>query len=90
MVLLTIIKPNILGYIRELLYFWAPTHFYKQPLNCPNTIQIVAPIIKLRFSELDFLISKTGLILKIMVFINKINNAMKITTYLCLLLLLKE
>lgn len=90
MALLTIIKPNILGYIRELLYFWASTYFCKQLLNCPNTVQIVAPIIKLRFSELDFLISKTGLILKTMVFVNKINNTMKITAYLCLLLLLKE
>ena len=37
--------------------------------------------------KLDFLVPKTGLILKIMVFVNKIDDAVKIIAYLCLLLL---
>lgn len=90
MALLAIIKPNILSNIRELLYFLAATHLCKQPLNHPNIVQIVIPIIKLGFNKLDFLIYKTGLIQKTMVFVNKINNTMIMTAYLCLLLLLKE
>ncbi len=78
--------PNVLGYIGESLYLWAPTRLYKQPLNCPNIVQMVVPITKPDYYELDFLVPKTSLILKTMVFINKIENAMKITVYLCLLL----
>lgn len=81
---------NVLSYIKKLLYFLVPTCFYKQPLNYSNIIQMVAPIIKPRFNKLDFLIFKTSLIPKIMVFVNKINNIMKITAYFCLLLLPKN
>lgn len=86
MALLATITPNILSYIRELLHLQAPTCFYKQPSNRPNIVQMVAPIIKPGFSELDFLILKTGLIPKTIVFVDKIDNAMKIAAYLCLLL----
>lgn len=50
----------------------------------------MAPIIKAKFSELDFFIFKISLILKIIVFINKIDNIMKIATYFYLLLLSKN
>lgn len=51
---------------------------------------MVAPIIKPGFYKWDFLILKTSLILKTMVFVNKIDNAVKIVAYLCLLLLLED
>lgn len=47
-------------------------------------------IIKPKFSKLNFLNFKTGLILKTIVFINKINNILKIAAYYCLLLFLKH
>lgn len=69
-VLSILIMPNILGYIRELLHFWILIYFYKQLLNCLNIIQIVALITKLDYDKLDFLVFKTSLIPKIIVFIN--------------------
>ncbi len=47
---------------------------------------MVAPITKPRYCELDFLVPKTGLILKTMVFVNKIDDVVKIAAYLYLLL----
>lgn len=47
---------------------------------------MVAPITKFGYHELDFLVHKTGLILKTMVFENKIDNIVKIAAYLHLLL----
>ncbi len=79
--------PNVLGYIGELLHLQAPTHFYKQPLNRPNIIQMVTLITKPSFCELDFLVPKTSLILKTIVFVNKIDNIVKIIIYFRLLLL---
>lgn len=90
MALSVIIIPNVLGYIGELLHLWAPIRLYKQPLNCPNIIQIVTPTIKPGFCELNFLVPKTGLILKTMVFVNKIDNIVQIATYLYLLLSLED
>ena len=77
-------------YIEELLHLWAPTCLYKQPLNCLNIIQLVVPITKLGFYKLDFLDLKTGLILKTMVFVNKINDAIKNAACLYLLLPLED
>lgn len=51
---------------------------------------MVVPIIKPEFSKLDFLIYQTSLIAKIMVFVNKMDNEIKIAIYLCLLLLSKD
>lgn len=90
MALLVIIIPNVLDYIGESLHLWAPTRLYKQSLNCPNIIQMVISITKSGYCDLDFLIPKTGLILKIMVFVNKIDNVVKIIIYLCLLLLSED
>lgn len=86
MALSVIIIPNILGYIGELLYLRAPTRFYKQLLNRPNIVQMIAPITNPGYCELDFLVSKTGLIQKIMIFVNKIDNVVKIAAYLYMLL----
>lgn len=51
---------------------------------------MIVLITKLSYYELDFLVPKTGLILKTMIFVNKINNAVKIATYFCLLLPLED
>lgn len=90
MALLATIIPNVLSYIGDSLYLWAPTRFYKHPLNRLNIVQLVVPITKPGYCELDFLIPKTGLIPKIMVFINKIDNAVKIAIYFYLLLLSED
>ncbi len=87
MALSVTIMPNVLGYIGESFPFWAPTRLYKQPLNRPNIVQIVAPITQSSYRELDFLVSKIGLIPKIIVFVNKIDDAVKIAVYHRLLLL---
>lgn len=84
------IMPNVLGYIEELLYLQIPTYLYKQPLNCPNIVQMVVSITKPDYHELDFLVLKIGLISKTIVFVNNIDNVVKIVTYLCLLLLPKD
>lgn len=67
----TIFVPNIPGYIRKFFYLHTLTHFYKQPLDRPNITQMVNSIITSGFKDLDFLILKTGLIPKTMVFVIK-------------------
>lgn len=51
---------------------------------------MITLIIKSVFCKLDFLVFKTSLIIKIIVFLNKIDNIVKITTYFSLLLLSED
>lgn len=51
---------------------------------------MVTLITKPSYCELDLLVPKTRLIQKIIVFVNKIDNTVKIATYFCLLLSLKN
>lgn len=85
-VLLTTIILNILGYIEKLLHLWISTHLYKQLLKYVKIIQIVTLIHKSGFCELDFLIFKTDLIPKMIVFLNRIDIIVEITNYFHLLL----
>lgn len=61
------------------------SQIYKQPLNYPNLIYIVNSIHKTRFKDLDFLLSSEDIIdkiLKTIIFMNKIVNAIQIVKYL--------
>ncbi len=51
---------------------------------------MVTPITKPGYCELDFLVPKTGLIPKTIIFVNKIDNAVKIVAYFRLLLPLED
>lgn len=82
MAFFTILAFNILAYIRESLYLYIPTCFYKQLLNHLNITQIVNSIIKLKFKDLDIMIPKTELIYKRIVFINKIDDTITLVAYL--------
>ncbi len=84
------ITPNFLGYIGELLHLYTPTFLYKQPLDCPNIIQIVFHILKQGFGDLDYLIPKVGLIPKTMVFMEKIGDVIALAAHFQRLLLSKD
>lgn len=76
------LAPNVLGYIEKSFYLHTSTRFYKQLLDYSNITQMVNTITKPKFENLDFLIPKTGLIPKTMVFVDKIDDA--ITLAACL------
>ncbi len=74
----TTITPNILEYIRFSLKISLLLQIYRQPLDCPNLTYIVSPIRKTGFKDLDFLIlsgATISEILKIMIFVDKIDDA---------------
>lgn len=75
----------ILKYIWVLLKISPPLQIYKQLFNCSNLTYIVSPIRKIRFKDLDFFIPSGDVIdeiLKIIIFIDKIDNAIQIAKYL--------
>lgn len=78
-----------MGYIREFFYLYIPTHLYKQFIDYPNINQIVNNITKPRFEDCNFLILKARLIPKIIMFIDKINDSIALTTHFWSLLLLE-
>ena len=80
-----IITPNILDYIRVFLKLPLPSQIYKLPLDQSNLKYIIYLIQKPGFWDLAFLISKdspVGLIPKTIVFVNKIEDAIKLERYL--------
>ncbi len=81
------ITSNILRYIKELLHLYKQTLLYKQQLYYPNITQIVTPIIKQGFVDLDYLVPKVGIISKTKVFMKKIEDIMALATHLQRLLL---
>lgn len=84
------IIPSILEYIGKLLYLYVSTFFFKQPLNYTNIIQIVTNISKQTFSDLDYLVSKIGIIPKTIILIKKIEDVIALIIYLQRLLSLKN
>lgn len=79
------IIPNILDYIRIFLKLLPLSRIYRLPLDRPNLKYMVYPIQKLGFWNLVFLILKdglVGLILKIMIFVNKIEDTIRLKRYL--------
>ena len=82
----TTIIPNILEYIRVSLKLFPLMQIYKQPLDQPNLIYIISLIHKTGFKDLDFFLlngSAIGKILKTMIFVDKIDNAIQIAKHLC-------
>ena len=85
LVLSATITPTVLEYIRSLLKFSSQTRIYWQSLDWPNLTYVVAEIKKLKYEKLDFLVPDTktlDLIPKTMVFVDQIDQAIKITAYL--------
>ncbi len=79
------VTPNILKYIRVSLKLSLPLRIYRQPLNCPNLTYIVSPIRKAGFKNLDFLIPSGGAVSEIpktMIFVDKMNEAIKMAKHL--------
>lgn len=87
MVLSAILAPNVLGYIGKSLHLHTLFRFYKQSLDRLNITQMANTITKPGFEDLDFLILKTGLISKTMMFIDKINDTIVLAACLQSLLL---
>ena len=85
LIMSTTITPNILDYIRVSLKLPPPSRIYRLPLDRLNLKYMVYLIQKLGFQELAFFVPKdgpVGLILKIMVFVNKIEDAIRLEKYL--------
>lgn len=90
--LLAIITPIVLKYIYKLLKLRFLIRIYWESLNKPNIIYMVRKISKSKYENLAFLVpdsGKAGIIPKIIIFINDIENAQRIAVYLYLKLLLK-
>ena len=93
MVLVTITQ-NVLEYIRKTLHLHTPVHLYKRILNWLNITYMVQKIKEKRFKELDILllsdeaaaVASVQDILKIMIFVDRINNGIQIAKHLQLLL----
>lgn len=82
MAVFTTLALNILGYIRKSRHLHTLTRLDKQPLDRPNITQMVNTITKSGFEDPDFLIPKTGLISKTMVFVDKIDDAIALVARL--------
>ena len=85
MVLSAIITRNVLEYIYESLHLQMPVHLYKRTLDRPNITSLVKEIKQKGFKELDVLVPQTGGILdipKTMIFVDKIEDGIKIVYYL--------
>ena len=79
------ITKNVLEYIRTSLHLRSPVHLYKRTLDRPNITYMVQEITKPGFGELDMLLSEGGGVAdvpKTMVFVDSINEGIRITTYL--------
>ncbi len=79
------VTPNILEYIRVSLKLFPPSQIYRQLLDCLNLTYIVSPIRKTGFKDLNFLIPSGGAvgeIPKIMIFVDKIDDAIQMAKHL--------
>ncbi len=90
MVLSVTIILNVLGYIEELLHLLVSTFLYKQLLNGSNITQMGTYISKQGFGDLNYLISKVGIIPKTIVFIEKIEYVIALAADFQKLLLLED
>lgn len=78
---------NILEYIRVLVKFFLSSQIYKQLFDYLNLTYIVSLIRKIRLKDLDFLIpsgNAVSKISKIIIIMNKINNAIQMIKHLWL------
>lgn len=85
LILSATVTPNIPDYIRVSLKLSPPSRIYRQPLDWPNLKYIVSPIRNPGFQDLAFLVPRIGLIANIpktMVFVDKIDDAMKLEKFL--------
>lgn len=86
MALLVTITCNILKYIDESLYWQMPVHLYKRTLGQLNIIYIVKDITKQKgLKKLDVLVLQIREILNIlktMIFVDNIDDGLKIVQYL--------
>lgn len=76
---------NILKYIRVLLKLSPPLRIYRQLLDRPNLVSIMNLICKPGYEDLAFLVPSGGTIGKIsktMIFVDLIDNAIKMAKYL--------
>ncbi len=85
MALSATIMRNILEYICKSLHLRMLVHLYKRTLDWPNITYMVKEIKQKGFKELDVLVSQTeGIsdILKTMIFVDKIEDGLKMAQYL--------
>ncbi len=76
---------NILKYIKVSLKLFLPLQIYKQPLDQPNLTYIISPIRKPGYENLVFLIPSgraIGKIPKTMIFVDLIDDTIKMAKYL--------
>lgn len=85
LLIFAIVIPNILKYIRVLLKLSLPLWIYRQPLDWLNLAYIVSLIRNPGYENVIFLVlsgGAIGKILKIIIFVDLINNTIKIAKYL--------
>ena len=85
MVLSATITPSVLEYIHVLLKLESPSFLYWRLLDRLNLTYVVAQITKPNYDELEFLVPKHGSIMfipKTMIFVDNIDHAVFIATYL--------
>ena len=85
LILSATITPNILDYVRISLKLSPPSRIYRLPLDRPNLKYMVCPIQKSGFRDLAFLVPKDGPISgipKMIVFVDKIKDAIELEKYL--------
>ena len=85
MALSAIIMHNVLEYVCKSLYLRMPIHLYKQTLDRPNITYMVKKIKQKGFKELDILVTQIKDILdipKTMIFVDKIEDGLKMVQYL--------
>lgn len=85
MALSATITRNVLEYICESLHLRTPVQLYKQTLDRPNITYMVKEIKEKGFKELDLLVTQIGGISdipKTMIFVDKIEDGVKMAQYL--------
>lgn len=79
-----IITLIVLEYIRKSLKFRLAIWLYQELLDRPNIIYLIREIVKPKYKNLAFLVpdgSRASAIPKIMIFVNNIDKAQRITMY---------
>ena len=85
MTLSATITPNVLEYIRKSLHLQSPVQLYKRTLDRPNITFMIKEIKQRGFKKLEVLVPQVeGIsdIPKTMIFVDKIEDGLKIVEYL--------
>ncbi len=85
LLIFAIVTLNIFEYIRVLFKLSPLLRIYKQPLDWLNLVYIMSSIYKPGYEDLAFLVPSGGAIgkiLKTMIFVDLIDNAIKMAKYL--------